>query len=363
MSGLAVVARPIRIRSKRGVSVTVGRIAAAAGGGSGDVVGPSSSNDGRPAKFDGPSGKLLKQGAGDNTVGGYPTLTTGPLIQDQHIGSNIVRHTEMDSAIAAAIDALVGGAPGALDTLNELAAALGDDAAFATSVTNALAGKVPTARALAGLDLASDRTAAELRTALDVGGDRSPRQTGAWYSAAAARGGQYTSNRSDTTAGRAWYAWLDPGGRSRVLEAVQIRVTNTPSVGTKLRLCAQAVGPGGSSLDNLFAAVLADSGQLAAEAPGPVQMTGLAITVPPEGVWLGLTGQNLGATAPQIRTCNEVASAQTRGPAPLSSDSDPRGGALHLTGVTGAFPSSPTGIGNGASIIGWHIPDFYVRWA
>lgn len=48
-----------------------------------------------------------------------------------------------EAEIQAAIDALVAGAPGALDTLNELAAALGDDANFATTVTNSLAGKIP----------------------------------------------------------------------------------------------------------------------------------------------------------------------------------------------------------------------------
>jgi hypothetical protein len=40
------------------------------------------------------------------------------------------------------IQAIVDAAPGALDTLNELAAALGDDANFAATVTTALAGKV-----------------------------------------------------------------------------------------------------------------------------------------------------------------------------------------------------------------------------
>lgn len=48
---------------------------------------------------------------------------------------------ETNDAIAAAINALLDGAPGALNTLNELAAALGDDASFAASVTSALAGK------------------------------------------------------------------------------------------------------------------------------------------------------------------------------------------------------------------------------
>jgi len=40
------------------------------------------------------------------------------------------------SQIAAARDALVDAAPGVLDTLNELAAALGDDPNFATTITD-----------------------------------------------------------------------------------------------------------------------------------------------------------------------------------------------------------------------------------
>lgn len=47
--------------------------------------------------------------------------------------------------VTDAVDALVASAPGALDTLNELAAALGDDENFATTVTNALALKAPLA--------------------------------------------------------------------------------------------------------------------------------------------------------------------------------------------------------------------------
>lgn len=47
------------------------------------------------------------------------------------------------SDINIAISNLVGGAPGALNTLDELAAALGDDANFASSVINQLAGKAP----------------------------------------------------------------------------------------------------------------------------------------------------------------------------------------------------------------------------
>ncbi|MDR9904559.1 phage tail protein [Enterobacter hormaechei] len=44
--------------------------------------------------------------------------------------------------VKSAIAALVGSTPAALDTLNELAAALGNDPNFATTMTNALAGKM-----------------------------------------------------------------------------------------------------------------------------------------------------------------------------------------------------------------------------
>ncbi len=47
----------------------------------------------------------------------------------------------VDDAVAAATTAIISGAPGALDTLDELAAAIADDPTFATTVTTALSGK------------------------------------------------------------------------------------------------------------------------------------------------------------------------------------------------------------------------------
>lgn len=62
--------------------------------------------------------------------------------------------------VAAAIAALVNSSPAALDTLNELAAALGNDANYAATVTTALAGKQPidaTLTALASIATAADK--------------------------------------------------------------------------------------------------------------------------------------------------------------------------------------------------------------
>ena len=50
------------------------------------------------------------------------------------------------------IDALVDSAPGSLDTLNELAAALGDDANFSTTITNQIAAMSPTGNIIPSAD-------------------------------------------------------------------------------------------------------------------------------------------------------------------------------------------------------------------
>ena len=49
------------------------------------------------------------------------------------------------SYVTTQINNLINGAPGVLDTLDELAAALGDDSNFATTVTNSIATKLPLA--------------------------------------------------------------------------------------------------------------------------------------------------------------------------------------------------------------------------
>lgn len=75
-----------------------------------------------------------------------PVATTGAAglmaPADKTKINNTYTKAEVNAAISAAVNDLINGAPDALDTLNELAAAMGDDPNFATTVTNALAGKV-----------------------------------------------------------------------------------------------------------------------------------------------------------------------------------------------------------------------------
>jgi lysophospholipase L1-like esterase len=80
----------------------------------------------------------------NNTVGGSTTtdasqLTSGTL-PDARLSTNVALKNDVNNAIAN----LVNSSPAALDTLNELATALGNDPNFATTITNALAGKVNT---------------------------------------------------------------------------------------------------------------------------------------------------------------------------------------------------------------------------
>ncbi|ENQ9866539.1 phage tail protein, partial [Escherichia coli] len=87
-----------------------------------------------------------------------PALTGTPTTPTAPKGTN---NTQIASTayVMAAIAALVDSSPDALNTLNELAAALGNDPNFATTMTNALAGKQPkdaTLTALAGLATAAD---------------------------------------------------------------------------------------------------------------------------------------------------------------------------------------------------------------
>ena len=71
-----------------------------------------------------------------------PSLTGTPTAPTAAQGTN---NTQIATTayVRAAISALVGSSPEALDTLNELAAALGNDPNFATTMTNALALKAP----------------------------------------------------------------------------------------------------------------------------------------------------------------------------------------------------------------------------
>lgn len=77
----------------------------------------------------------LKAALADPAFTGTPTAPTATA-------GNSSTQLATTAFVATALANLVDSAPGTLDSLNELAAALGDDPAFATTMTNALAGKL-----------------------------------------------------------------------------------------------------------------------------------------------------------------------------------------------------------------------------
>ncbi len=100
---------------------------------------------------------LASAEGGATIVDGAPSTTS--------VWSSSKTDSEIDTAVSAAVAALLDSAPGALDTLNELAAALGDDPNFASTITSALAGKAATIHTHASTDITDFNSAVDARVA------------------------------------------------------------------------------------------------------------------------------------------------------------------------------------------------------
>lgn len=113
-------------------------------------------------------------------------ITLGTAVLPSAANGNVATETYVTTAIAALVDT----APGTLDTLNELAAALGDDANYATTTTNSIALKADTSSlstvatsglfadlstrptiTLAGNNLTYDGTTVDLTSVVGATGD------------------------------------------------------------------------------------------------------------------------------------------------------------------------------------------------
>jgi len=105
----------------------------------------------------------------------------GSIIDDGAAATNRVWSSQKtNTEIAAAVAAIVASSPAALDTLNELAAALGNDASFATTMATALGNRVR-------VDAAQTFTAAQqLQACQNIGVGNYARDFAADYAAAKA---------------------------------------------------------------------------------------------------------------------------------------------------------------------------------
>ena len=92
-----------------------------------------------------------------------PALTGTPTAPTAAAGTNTTQ-IATTAFVSTAVSNLVDSAPGALNTLNELAAAIGDDANFSTTITNSIATKLP----LAGGTLTGSLTISSSGTPKDI---------------------------------------------------------------------------------------------------------------------------------------------------------------------------------------------------
>lgn len=118
------------------------------------------------------SGVITYTGPSAANVRAHFSAGTGITITDGAVAvdSTIATKTYADNAATTAVANVIDAAPATLDTLNELAAALGDDANFATTVTDSIATKLNSSAVSAfGLTLVDDADAAAARTTLGLG--------------------------------------------------------------------------------------------------------------------------------------------------------------------------------------------------
>nr|WP_317246671.1 MULTISPECIES: phage tail protein [Pseudomonas] len=160
-----------------------------------------------------------------------PALTGTPTAPTQAAGNNTTR-LATTAFVQSAIAALVASSPAALDTLNELAAALGNDPNFAATVTNALALKAPLASpALTGSPTAPTAPAGANNTQLA--------NTAFVAAALSAAGPLFTGTDAVTD----WDSLVAPGWYSKIMAAAN---PNSPGTEVAYWYCLVLSYNGGS---------------------------------------------------------------------------------------------------------------------
>ena len=93
--------------------------------------------------------------SGTITINGALAATQSWVTSQAYLTSSSLTSYATQSYVTSAIASLVDSAPGALDTLRELATALGNDASFSTTVTNSIASKQNASTAINTSNIAS----------------------------------------------------------------------------------------------------------------------------------------------------------------------------------------------------------------
>ncbi|WP_083370192.1 phage tail protein [Chromobacterium sphagni] len=127
--------------------------------------------DGVVAGAPGALNTLQKLAAALGNDSNYAATITKQLTSKADKASTLAGYGIADAAskaeLQASIDGVVAGAPGALNTLQKLATALGNDSNYAATITKQLTSKADKANTLAGYGIADAASKAELQAAID----------------------------------------------------------------------------------------------------------------------------------------------------------------------------------------------------
>ena len=205
-----------------------------------------------------------------------------PVLDEDDMNSNSAAHLATQQSIKAYVDtevaSLVDSAPGALNTLNELAAAINDDATFSTTVTTALGNRLrvdTSSQGLSGTQQANART----NLNVDVAG---------------------TDNSTDVTLATVSNNYLSISGQAITAGTVPVSLGGTGA--TSASAARSALGVDAAGTDNSTDVTLTGSGNY-------LSISGQAITVDPidisddtnltAGTGLTLSGDTLNVDAAQ----------------------------------------------------------------
>ena len=205
-----------------------------------------------------------------------------PVLDEDNMNTNSATHLATQQSIKAYVDSEVAGlvdsAPGALNTLNELAAAINDDATFSSTVTTALGNRLRVDTASQGLS-GTQQSNARTNLNVDVAG---------------------TDNSTNVTLATVSNNYLSISGQAITAGTVPISLGGTGA--TSASAARSALGVDAAGTDNSTDVTLTGSGNY-------LSISGQAITVDPidisddtnltAGTGLTLSGDTLNVDAAQ----------------------------------------------------------------
>ena len=250
-----------------------------------------------------------------------------PVLDEDNMNSNSAAHLATQQSIKAYVDtevaSLVDSAPGALNTLNELAAAINDDATFSATVTTALGNRLrvdTSSQGLSGTQQANART----NLNVDVAG---------------------TDNSTNVTLATVSNNYLSIVGQTITSGTVPVSLGGTGA--TSASAARSALGVDAAGTDNSTDVTLTGSGNY-------LSISGQAITVDPidisddtnltAGTGLTLSGDTLNVDAAQ----SGITSVGTLSSLTVSGDLTVDTNALHVD-------SANTRVGIGTTTPGFKL--------